>query len=67
MVYKRFKAIEANHEPQRNKGWHCNKLCSYGPMGTGHCDAIWSEIQQLGFEFVTNKYTVLKSQKQIRK
>ncbi len=54
---RRFKAIESNMEPQQNKGWHCNVLCNYSKNGI--CDSVWKEKNEVGIEFVQNKYQIL--------
>jgi hypothetical protein len=64
ILLKRFRTIKSNEDPQQNKSWKCNKLCSFGP--TGICDDVWREIKQVGHEFVENKYTVLNVRKRIK-
>lgn len=55
MVYNRFKQIESNDDPIRNKGWHCKHLCYYGQK-TGICDNIYSDYVNYGKEYVELTY-----------
>lgn len=62
MVFKRFKTIEANDDPIKNKtDWRCKYMCPH--FKTGNCEAVWAEKDQLGIPFVLDKYTVLNIRK----
>jgi hypothetical protein len=64
ILLKRFRSIKNNEDPQQNKSWKCNKLCSFGTSGI--CDDVWRESKELGHEFIQNKYTVLNVRKRIK-
>ncbi len=59
IVYQRFKAIKANNDPQRNITWKCKSMCSFYKDGT--CDHVWQEKDELGMEFIENKYRILNN------
>ncbi len=63
LVKKRFKAVQANEDPQRTRSWKCNALCPFGKDGT--CDFVWSEKEDLGLNFLVEKYKVLNERKKI--
>lgn len=51
MMHHRFKTIEENDKPVRNRGWHCKHLCYYGSK-TGICDKTHDDYVNYGLEFV---------------
>ena len=57
-IVNRLRDIKSCNDPQRTTGWHCNVMCSFGKSGI--CDNLWEEKEDLGFEFVQNKYLTLK-------
>lgn len=61
ILLKRFRAIKANIDPQRNRSWKCSKICSFGK--DGQCELSWIERCQLGLDFMMNKYSVLNVRK----
>lgn len=57
MISRKFRAIQANENPSRIWGnWMC-KMCPFYKDGT--CESVWQEKNELGPDFVFNKYTVL--------
>lgn len=57
ILFRRYNAIKANNDPQRTRSWKCTVLCDHGK--SGQCDAIWQEKQQVGLQFLEQKYTIL--------
>lgn len=47
-----------NNDPRRDLTWKCKCFCTYGKNGT--CDNTWSEKEEVGFEFLHEKYTTLR-------
>ena len=60
ILKRRFKTIQANEDPERNTGWKC-KLCTFAKDGT--CDMVWDEKNELGMDFIINKYRILHDRK----
>lgn len=54
LLYKRFLEIKENNDPQKNVGWWCQKMCSYGKSGV--CNEIYNSLQENGLDFVTLRY-----------
>ena len=51
----RFRSIKDNNDPQRNKGWWCKHICSYGAK-SGICDKVWKEKNSMGIGFIKDFY-----------
>lgn len=57
MISRKFRAIQANEDPQRIYGnWMC-RFCTFYKDET--CQSVWDEKNEFGSEYVLNKYTVL--------
>jgi len=59
ILKKRFKAIQHNNDPQRNKSWKCKVMCGYGKNDMFMCNSLWAEKSEVGLEFMRNKYVTL--------
>lgn len=57
LLRRKYQAISANEDPQRTKSWKCTTLCPFGKDGS--CDRLWAEKEQVGVEFMTEKYKAL--------
>ncbi len=61
IIHRRFKAIQSNEDPQRNLTWKCKVMCPFHKDGT--CGHVWQEKDDLGHEFIDNKYAILNIRK----
>jgi hypothetical protein len=61
ILRKKLKNIKNDDNPDRNITWKCKSLCGFGKSGT--CDMVWQEKQDLGKEFVEEKYAILNVKK----
>lgn len=53
--------VRNNNNPKLNKGWWCNKICSYGRDGT--CPGVYNDIQVMGKDLVEFTYKETKERR----
>lgn len=61
MIERQYLHIKNNSDPKRilgsKDGWRCKYLCDH--FKNGNCETVWREKDQLGLDFVMDKYVVL--------